>query len=80
VYFHNGHQARVISGVDGTCLLCNNGVEFVSHLIWCHDNIDFYITMDDDVGSIVERWLESSICSFATFEHGVYDHMVGVKK
>jgi len=55
----NGHRARVIPGIDDTCMLCNNGVESVAHIllhcpsvtdVWCHNNIDFHIMVDDDVG------------------------------
>ena len=74
----NGCRARVIPWVDGTYPLCNNGVESVSQLllhclsvtgIWYHNNIDFHIMTDEDAGSVVKRWLGSSICSSATFVH-----------
>ena len=60
----NGSRAQVITGVDATCPLCNNDVESISHLllhcpsvtdVWYHDNIDFKITTDDDISSVVER-------------------------
>ena len=75
----NGRRARVLIGVDGTCKLCNDGVESASHLLFhclsvkdvrCHGNIDFNIMADDVVGSMIARWLDSSTCSSATFKHG----------
>ena len=51
----NDRRARVLSGINGTCPLCNNGVELASYLllhypsvkdVWCHGNIDFKIMAD----------------------------------
>jgi len=30
--------------------------------VWCHNSIDINIMVDDDVDSVIARWLDSSTC------------------
>ena len=61
-------------------MLYNNSIESLSYLlllcpsvtyVWCRDNIDFHITTDDDIGSVVDRWLNLSTCSTTTLNMGL---------